>query len=64
VFLPPLLSQAEIDRVLQEAIAECLQDSNPKKVLGLVFKSFYSKVDKSSVDSDLVKSRASALLNT
>ncbi|KAF8836424.1 GatB/YqeY domain-containing protein [Paxillus ammoniavirescens] len=62
-FLPPLLTDAEIDRVLQEVIAECPHDSNPKKILGLVFKSFYSKVDKSNVDSDLVKKRAVALLN-
>ncbi|KIJ67590.1 hypothetical protein HYDPIDRAFT_108449 [Hydnomerulius pinastri MD-312] len=61
-FLPPLLSEAEVDRILEEAIAECPQDGNPKKVLGMVFKSFYSKVEKSDVDADIVKNRAEALL--
>ncbi|KAF9222616.1 GatB YqeY domain-containing protein [Gyrodon lividus] len=63
-FLPPLLLEAEIDRVLREVIAECPQDSNPKKVLALAFKLFYSKVNKLNVDPDLVKRRAVVLLNT
>lgn len=62
-FLPPMLSEAEIDKVLKEVALTCPQDGNPKKVLGLVFKSFYSKVDKANVDPDLVKSRAKTLLN-
>ncbi|KAF8441418.1 GatB YqeY domain-containing protein [Boletus edulis BED1] len=62
-FLPPMLSEAEIDRVLKEVAPSCPQDGNPKKILGSIFKSFYSKVDKANVDSDLVKSRAEALLN-
>jgi hypothetical protein len=33
-----------------------------KKRIGLVFKSFYSQVDRSTVDPDLVKKRADALL--
>ena len=62
-FLPPMLSQAEIDRVLNEVASSCPHDSNPKKVLGSIFKSFYSKIDKTNVDPDLVKNRAEALLN-
>ncbi|KAH7888358.1 GatB YqeY domain-containing protein [Phlebopus sp. FC_14] len=62
-FLPPLLSEAEIDRVLKEVISECPRDSNPRKYTGMVFKSFYSKVDKSNVDADIVKSRAEILIN-
>ncbi|KAN0090960.1 Yqey-like domain containing protein [Tylopilus felleus] len=61
--LPPLLSEAEIDRVIKEVISSCPQDGNPKKALGFIFKSFYSKVDKANVDPDLVKNRAEALLN-
>ncbi|KAF9809088.1 hypothetical protein IEO21_07586 [Rhodonia placenta] len=64
-FLPPLLSEAEIDRALREVISEQPQltsDANPRKVMGLVFKSFYTKVDRSSVDADLVRRRAEALL--
>lgn len=60
--LPPMLSEAEIDRTLSEVIPSSPRDGNPKKVLGLIFKSFYSKVDKANVDPDLVKSRAEALL--
>jgi len=61
--LPPMLSEAEIDKVLSEVISSSPRDSNPKNFFGLVFKSFYSKVDKANVDPDLVKSRAEALLN-
>ncbi|KAI9572101.1 GatB/YqeY domain-containing protein [Boletus coccyginus] len=60
--LPPMLSEAEIDRALSEVIPSSPRDGNPKKVLGLIFKSFYSKVDKANVNPDLVKSRAEALL--
>ena len=62
-FLPPMLSEAEIDGVLKEVASNCPRDGSPRKVLGLIFKSFYSKVDKANVDPDLVKSRAEALLN-
>lgn len=62
-FLPPMLSESEIDRVLGQVASSCPRDGNSKKVLGLIFKSFYSKVDKANVDPDLVKRRAEALLN-
>ena len=66
-FLPPLLPEADIDRVLREvlsspAITEATAKGPPQKALGQVFKAFYAQVDKSSVDPDLVRQRAQALL--
>lgn len=61
--LPPMLSEAEIDKVLKEIASNCPRDDNPKKALGLIFKSFYSKIDKANADPDLVKRRAEALLS-
>lgn len=58
-----MLSEAEIDNALKEVVSSHLQDGNPKKVLGSILKSFYSKVDKVNVDPDLVKRRVEALLN-
>jgi uncharacterized protein YqeY len=62
-FLPPLLPESEIDRVLRDVLAEHKHEGDPRKALGKVFKAFYSKVDRSTVDADLVKSRAEALLS-
>ncbi|KZT04624.1 GatB/YqeY domain-containing protein [Laetiporus sulphureus 93-53] len=65
VFLPALLSEAEIDRFIREIIAEQPQltsEPNKKRAAGMLFKTFYSKVDRSLVDTDLVRSRAEALL--
>jgi hypothetical protein len=60
------LPEAEIDRVLKEVISEqapLSQDgSHKRKSIGKFLKSFYVKVDRSSVDPDLVKRRAEALL--
>ncbi|TFK44570.1 GatB/YqeY domain-containing protein [Crucibulum laeve] len=61
-FLPPLLSEAAIDQILQEALKDLSKDTDSRKSLGLLFKSFYSKVDKSTVDADLVRKRAEILL--
>ena len=61
-FVPPLLSEAEIDRRLSEIIAEQKLAPGDKKALGQIFKVFYTQVDKSAVDTDLVKNRAQALL--
>jgi len=64
-YLPPLLPEAEIDKVLKPIIDGLKATAKPgesKKLMGLVFKSFYSQVDRSNVDSDLVKRRAEALL--
>ncbi|KAI0746970.1 Yqey-like protein-domain-containing protein [Daedaleopsis nitida] len=68
-FLPPLLPVADIDRVLRELVAApplsdaLAKGGPPQKVLGQVFKAFYGQVDKSSVDPDLVRQRAQALLD-
>ncbi|KAH0827575.1 GatB YqeY domain-containing protein [Lanmaoa asiatica] len=62
-YLPPMLSEAEIDRVLKEVASSCPRDGNPKRVLGSILKSFYSRINKANVDPDLVKSRAEALVN-
>jgi len=65
-YLPSLLPEAEIDKVLMAIIHQLKVTVKPgesKKLVGLVFKSFYSQVDRSSVDPDLVKKRAEILLN-
>jgi len=63
-FLPPPLPQADIDRILKEIVTEeiPLIQNDPRKAIGKVFKAFYSRVDKASVDPDLVKRRAEAIL--
>ncbi len=63
-FLPPLLPEAEIDRILKGVISEQLSETQAdrRKPIGKVFKTFYAKVDKASVDPDLVRRRAEALL--
>ena len=62
-FLPPLLPEAEIDRILKRVISEQLSETHvdPRKSIGKVFKAFYAKVDRASVDPDLVRRRAEAL---
>ncbi|KAH9894734.1 Yqey-like protein-domain-containing protein [Cubamyces lactineus] len=66
-FLPPLLPEADIDRVLQHvlsdpALADARSKGPPQRALGLVLKAFYTQVDKSTVDPELVRQRAQALL--
>ena len=63
-FLPPLLPEAEIDLILKGVISEQLSETqvDPHKSIGIIFKTFYAKVDRSSVDPDLVRRRAEALL--
>jgi uncharacterized protein YqeY len=63
-FLPPLLPEAEIDHILKGIISEQLSETqvDTRKSIGKVFKTFYAKVDRASVDPDLVRRRAEALL--
>ncbi|KAH9998498.1 GatB/YqeY domain-containing protein [Russula compacta] len=64
-FLPPLLPEAEIDCILKDVIAQqvsLVQGGDPRRSIGKVFKAFYAKIDRASVDPDLVKCRAEALL--
>ena len=63
LFVPPLLSEAEIDRKLSDIISELKPQPGDKRALGLIFKQFYSAVDRSAVDTDLVAGRAKALLD-
>jgi hypothetical protein len=79
-FLPPMPTEADIDRVLREVVAEeniPVQDGKkvsflfwkPPRVftisqaLGLLFKAFYSRIPKDSVDPELVKRKANAILS-
>jgi uncharacterized protein YqeY len=59
-FLPPLLSEADIDEHLQKILDDLPKPPKP----GDVFRLFYSVVDKSTVDSDMVKKRLDVLLNS
>jgi uncharacterized protein YqeY len=61
-FLPPLLAESEIDRILLDILAEHKFSDVRGKTLGIIFKAFYAMVDKSSVDTALVKRRAEVLL--
>lgn len=65
-FLPPFLPEAEVDRILQDVMAEQLSQAqgDPRKSVGRIFKAFYAKVDKASVDPDLLKRRAEILLSS
>ncbi|KAF8891696.1 Yqey-like protein-domain-containing protein [Infundibulicybe gibba] len=61
-FLPPSLPQEEVDRALVEAITQLPPGADPRKSLGMVFKIFFSNVDKSLIDTETVKRRAQELL--
>jgi uncharacterized protein YqeY len=63
-FLPPLLPEAEIDLILKRIISEQLSETqvDPRKSIGKVFKTFYAQVNRASVEPDLVRRRAEALL--
>ncbi|KAH9061216.1 GatB/YqeY domain-containing protein [Lactarius vividus] len=65
-FLPPLLPEVEVDRILQEVMTEQVSKAqdDPRKSIGRIFKAFYARVDKASVDPDLLKRRTEALLSS
>ena len=65
-FLPPLLPEAEVDRILQDVMTEQVSQAqdDPRKSIGKIFKAFYAKVDRASVDPVLLKRRAEALLSS
>ncbi|KAK0504949.1 Yqey-like protein-domain-containing protein [Armillaria luteobubalina] len=63
-FLPPLLSEAEIDSRLRASMeAEGVStDSDSRKSTGKILKAFYAAVDKSEVNASVVKQRLDLLL--
>ncbi|PPQ64998.1 hypothetical protein CVT26_015707 [Gymnopilus dilepis] len=62
-FLPPLLSSADIDTHVTAILDSLPAGTDLKKSSGLIFKEFYSRVDKSTVDPTLVKERTQSLVN-
>ncbi|EIW82887.1 GatB YqeY domain-containing protein [Coniophora puteana RWD-64-598 SS2] len=61
-FLPPLLTEAQVDEVLNNIFKEHpLGSGDPRKHLGQVYKIFYSQIERFQVDPNLVKERAQAL---
>ena len=67
-YLPPLLPSSDVDRILHEVIsANEIKLENPAQlnmVIGKVFKAFYAKVDKATVDSDYLKKKAEEILKS
>ena len=63
-FLPPQLSTTEVDAQLMTIVDALPKDLDPKKLMGMIFKEFYSTVDKASVDANLVKERAQDLIKS
>ena len=63
-FLPPLLTESEMDNILNDIIAgNSAISGDPKKAVGLCIKTFYTKVDRSRVDGKLLQQRAMSLLS-
>ncbi|KAJ3724926.1 Yqey-like protein-domain-containing protein [Lentinula guzmanii] len=64
-FLPPLLSSAEIDQEIEDVLTSLslAPNDDPRKATGRIFKEFYTKVDRSLVDAELVKNRVNLALN-
>ncbi|PPQ89505.1 hypothetical protein CVT25_012177 [Psilocybe cyanescens] len=63
-FVPPLMTVLEIDTHIRGMLANLTDANDPRKTLPMIFKEFYSKVDKSSVDRNLVKERAQELVES
>ncbi|KIK09384.1 hypothetical protein K443DRAFT_671871 [Laccaria amethystina LaAM-08-1] len=65
-FLPPLMSEADMDNSLKNIIDSLTAGGDVPKtqaLIGLVFKEFYGRVDKSNVDPIQVKRRAEVLIS-
>jgi len=63
-FLPPLLSSTDIEVHIKAILNSLPAGTDPRKTLGFVFKEFYSKVEKSSVDPNVVKQCAHDLITS
>ncbi|KIJ39850.1 hypothetical protein M422DRAFT_257168 [Sphaerobolus stellatus SS14] len=60
-YLPPVLNTEQIDTILRKIIASADRSQNPKKAKGLALKAFLGEVDKSTVQTDVVKQRLEEL---
>ncbi|KAI5123986.1 hypothetical protein M0805_006397 [Coniferiporia weirii] len=64
--LPPPMSEAEMDSILQELAADqsitSVHRSDPKRASGLLLKAFFARVDKSIVDGKTVSQRVRTAL--
>ncbi|KAJ7755702.1 Yqey-like protein-domain-containing protein [Mycena maculata] len=58
-FLPPLLSEVDVDNHLKKILGGHPSPQKP----GIIFKKFYSVVDRSTVDPKMVKKRVERLLD-
>ncbi len=71
-FIPPSMSSAQVDEVLNRILQQHQQQapeseflsSNPKRAMGIILKAFYSQVDKSLVDSQMTKDKVQKLLSS
>jgi len=71
-FIPPSMSSAQVDEVLNRIFQQHQQQapdseflsSNPKRAMGIILKAFYSQVDKSLVDSQMIKDKVQTLLSS
>ncbi|TFL04877.1 Yqey-like protein-domain-containing protein [Pterulicium gracile] len=63
-FLPAMLPEDELERVLQSIIQnlETPPNSDPRKHLGQVLKTLHAQVDKMRLDHELVKQKAASML--
>lgn len=64
-FLPPLISQEDMDVILKECLSASpvSPSDSPGKSKGRIFKAFNEKVDKTLVDTALLKRRVDALFS-
>ena len=61
--VPAAMPLAEVDSIMQRIVAEQgLAAQDPKRSTGILLKTFFSQVDKSAVDGQIVKERARAAL--
>lgn len=60
------MSSAEIDAIILDILPSLALSPTEdlRKATGKIFKAFYSKVDRSTVDTDVVKTRVNYALNS
>lgn len=65
------MSSAQVDEALARILNELQapgsdslsSNSNPKRAMGTILKAFYAQVDKSVVDSQMIKDKVEALIS-